>query len=150
MIKIKHYKIFIDTSVLIAATLSNSGASKMIFRLANKKYLTIMLTEKVVQEANKIMRKKYGQIEISDLINLLSDFKKSILLSPSKNEENQFKDIILDQNDTHILAGAKKYQADIILTLDKKHFFSNKILKAKLPYTIKLPGDFLKELRKNS
>jgi putative PIN family toxin of toxin-antitoxin system len=141
-------KVFIDASVVIAAVLSDSGGSALIFKLAKKKYVDIILTERVVQEAHNSLNKKYGSESVLNLFNLLTEFKSNIKSSPKDNECLKYQELIMDEKDCHILAGADKYQTKYLLTLDKKHFFTAKLQAANLPFLILTPGDFLQELRK--
>jgi len=140
-------KVFLDTSVLIAAILNQQGASRVILELAKKDLIDIVFTTKVVQEARHNLLKKYGNHKVLDLYNTVSDLKRNIQPAPEIKSENKYIDIISDHKDCHILAGAEMYQADYLLTFDRKHFFTVKIKNAQLPFEIILPGNFLKMYR---
>ena len=147
MTKKHRHKIFIDTSVLIAAVLSNTGASNYIFRLAEKDIIDIILTVKVLKEARRNLLAKYGQISLKEMQELLIKHKKSIKQDIKKDTEEKFSDLIEDQNDLHILAGANAYKADYLITLDKKHFMTAKLKQSNLLFKIILPGKYLEKLR---
>ena len=140
-------KVFLDTSVLIAAILNKQGASHFILELAKKDLIDIVFTTKVIQEARHNLLKKYGNHKVLDLYNTISDLKRNIQPAPEIKSENKYIEIISDPKDCHILAGADKYSADYLLTFDRGHFFTTKIKNAQLPFEIMLPGDFLKIFR---
>lgn len=144
----KHFDIlFIDTSVLIAAVLGQFGASRYIFRLAEKGLIKIILTEKVLKEAKRNLLAKYNQERLEEMITLLAGHKESIMPDAIERKELEFLDLINDPDDIHILTGAKNYKVDYLITLDRKHFFTKKLKQAHLSFKIMLPGEFLKFLR---
>lgn len=145
----KTIRVFADASVLIAATLSKTGSSRVIYELAMSNKIYLILTDQVVKEARLSLKKKYGTEHLSLFYSLIGDVKESILATPEKKEIEVFTDIILDIDDRHVLAGAMRHNADVLITLDRKHFFTEKIKNAKLSFQIQLPGDFLNEYRKS-
>lgn len=140
-------KVFLDTSVLIAAVLNEAGASRIVIELSKKDLIKIIITNTVIQEARSNLLKKYGKHKVLDLYNTISALKNSIQLAPEASDENKFVNIISDPKDYHILAGANKYRADYLLTFDRRHFFTAKIKNTHLTFRIVLPGDFLKTYR---
>ena len=48
--------------------------------------------------------------------------------------------------DVHVLASATKGKADYLITLDRKHFLAPSVRRAKLPFAILTPGEFLRRL----
>ena len=139
-------KLFIDASVLVAATFSDTGASFFIFRLAEKGLVDITITEEIVRESRSSLARNYEQKIVFSMIKMLSRHKKSI--KPDIDNYPSYKELIEDKKDLHVLAGAKEYEADFLITLDRKHFMTEKLAKANLPFEIILPGDYLKILRK--
>lgn len=140
-------KVFLDTSVLIAAILNRQGASHFIIELGKKDLIKIVITAKIIQEARSNLLKKYGRHKVLDLYNTVSALKKCVHSTPDSKDENKFLNIISDPKDCHILAGANKYSVDFLLTFDRRHFFTIKIKSAQLPFEIMLPGNFLKMYR---
>jgi len=57
-----------------------------------------------------------------------------------------YKDTIEEKVDP-ILFGAKQSKADFLITLDKKHFFTEKLLKEKFSFKILTPGQFITDLK---
>ena len=138
--------VLIDASALMAATLKETGASRVIINLAQKNFIKIVLTDLIFKEAHRNLKAKYGQAELLTFFQLLKDFKEQI---KPHALESDYLDLIdfIEPKDFHVLAAAQKYQADYLVTLDKKHFFTEKLSNAKMPFQILLPGDFLTKFR---
>lgn len=102
-------KVFLDTSVLIAAVLNQQGASRVIVELGKKDLIKIIISTKVIQEARNNLLKKYGKQKVLDLYNIVSALKRSVKPASEIRNETKFIDIISDPKDYHILAGASKY-----------------------------------------
>ncbi|MFH1854937.1 MAG: putative toxin-antitoxin system toxin component, PIN family [bacterium] len=145
----KSPRVFIDASVLIAAVLGKTGASRVLFELAKKHYLEIILTSEIIQEAKQSLARKYGQDEVQALCRILNDRKQAVRPALSNTDLDKFDSLIADPADRHVLAGAQKYRAEYLVTLDRKHFFTRKLFHARLNFQIMLPGDFLREFRQN-
>lgn len=117
-------KVFIDSSVLIAALLSNSGGSAVILRQGRDKKITMIISDNVVGE----------------VVEKLAKIKKS------KEELREYLDLVSDPKDAHILAGAKLSHCDILVTLDKKHLLNLEIKNKFKPLKIVSPKEFLEGL----
>jgi predicted nucleic acid-binding protein len=53
---------------------------------------------------------------------------------------------IIDPKDAHVLASAVSARVEVLLTLDRRHFFVQRVRSAALPFSIVTPGDFLRRL----
>lgn len=142
--------LFLDTSVVIAAVFSRNGGSRAIFDLAREGWLQPVITKTGVLEAYKKIQRTYGQSELIVLQNLLTDFQSDIKPSPAPADLEKYNHLIDDQDDRHILAGAVNHKVEYLITLDKKHFFTEKLAKANLGFSICTPGMFLSEFREKS
>lgn len=140
-------QVFTDASVVVAATLSPTGGSALIFKLANKDKFQLVLTKSVFLEAHLILKNKYQPRQLADLHRLLSVFKDSIKTTPTTKEQELFSSFIDDPKDYHVLAGAVKHQVDFLLTFDRRHFMTEKLQRANLSFTINTPGQFLEYFR---
>ena len=69
-----------------------------------------------------------------------------ILLESLPKIKESFKQYVLDENDAHILAGAKAAKADFLITYNVKDFKIDKIKKDLNILTL-TPGNFLQYLR---
>lgn len=150
MVKEKKLRVFVDASVLIAGILSNQGASRAIVNLGREGVLDLVITEEIIKEVYISVKNKYPDIKYSEsLYQVISGLKKCIQKNPDWQETNQFTGLISDHNDRYVLAGAYKYKVNTLVTLDRKHFFTDDLNRANLPFTIQLPGDFMKIYRTN-
>ncbi len=139
--------LFLDTSVILAAVFSSRGGSAGILDLVRKNFLKIIITEAVVIEAHRKIQKKYGVKELATLEKVLTGFQASIKSTPPKAEWKKFDKYITDQDDRHILASADIYTVDYLVTLDKKHFFTEEIGRVPSKFKIHTPHTFLTDFR---
>lgn len=143
-------RIFLDASVVVSATLSPDGGSAVIFGLASKGIIQLVLTERVFREARLGIKRKYNEQRLADLYTLLVPYRDSIKPTPTQKEQQRFLELIEDPHDCHVLAGAVKHKVEFLITLDKKHFLTEKLEKANLGFSICTPGMFLSEFREQS
>ncbi len=143
-------RLFLDTSVIMAAVFSPRGGSSGIIDLAKSDMLDLVITESVVLEAHRKLKRKYSQKEQQVLQQILAPLRTSIKPSASSKEIKQFDHLINDVDDRHVLAGAAKYYADYIITLDRKHFMTEQLQATVSLYRIMAPGEFLRHYREQS
>src|SRR5512136_2421328 len=67
----RNLRVFLDTSVIIAAVLSPGGGGRMLFRLAATGFLKIVLGPSVIRETDEVVRRKVPA-SLPDLANLLA------------------------------------------------------------------------------
>lgn len=135
-------KIFIDSSVIIAGLLSDSGGSAKIMGFCESKLLEGHISSQVVEEISSVIKRKIP--EISEDFNALVRFSNlKILKMVPKEIQSKAKTWITDPNDSHILAAAKHLQVDYLLTLDIHHFIKDKSVAKKSQLKILTPKEFL-------
>lgn len=137
--------VFLDANIFFAATLSSDGGSALILRLSQHKIIKCITSKLILYEAERNIREKLGEKAISKYHKLLKDSNISIAPSISETDIMKYSSII-EEKDMHVLASATKCDAKIIITLDKKHFFTKSVLDAKLPFKIMVPKEFLVEI----
>lgn len=140
-------RVFLDASVIVAASLSARGGSALIFQLAKSGHVSLLLTEAVVQEAHRSIKTKAGELALNHFYQLLAAHKEAIKLTPTPGELHEFTAVIVDPDDRHVLAAAKKYRATALLTLDRKHFMTDVLRQSSLGFAILTPGEFIRQLR---
>jgi len=140
-------RVFVDTSVFVAAILSSTGGSYYI--LSNfKDKVKFQTSRYVLEEIDHVLDSKF--LNQSGLRNklflLLSVADIAILQNPSRYLLNALSEVISNK-DSPILAGALK-DSDILLTLDNE-FFGKKIteLARKKNLNILKPKDFIELLK---
>lgn len=141
-------KVFLDSSVLIAACGSKTGASAFVLGYCRKEKIQGLINIKAVGEAKKNVLLKFGEIEKKRLLYYLKMANLVIVPSSSVEEISRCEKVI-NSKDAPMLAGAIKSKADFLLSLDKKHFFNSKVQKFTGKLKIITPGDFvIKYLKK--
>jgi predicted nucleic acid-binding protein len=55
---LKNRKVFLDTSVVFAAVLSDQGGARVLFRLAEIGAIRLMIGPSVLKEADEVVRRK--------------------------------------------------------------------------------------------
>ena len=138
--------IFLDANIIFTAIFSKSGASNLLFQLAEKysKKIQLVTSKYAIQEAHKnlLLKCKIPDLEL--------EFAHKVALLNKVFHDNadtidfDFYSKIIQEKDAPILHAANKLKANFLITLDKKDFFSSKIKKVKFIYKIVTPGEFLK------
>ncbi|MDP4008061.1 MAG: PIN domain-containing protein [Candidatus Peregrinibacteria bacterium] len=137
--------IFIDSSVVVAALFSSTGASAEIFELCEMSFCKAVISECVVDEVERTLKKK--SIEHLNIFrDLLKISKVKILPKPTKKELNTASSWIKDPDDVHILASAKSVNVDALLTLDIRHFIKDENVSRLSGLDIFTPGEFLNSI----
>lgn len=139
-------KIFLDSSVLYAATLSAKGGSRRILEEAAERNLKLVITPYVLEEVRQSLQTKNPE-STQKFDALLNQYQLSVIKNPSEKEVVQFISLrVVPENDAPILAGARKAGATHLLTLDKKHFLSpNTLEQVKGYFKISTPGDYIRK-----
>ncbi|MCD6535354.1 MAG: putative toxin-antitoxin system toxin component, PIN family [Deltaproteobacteria bacterium] len=133
--------ITLDTNTLLAALLSQSGASHLIFRLIVEERLKMAISTPILFEYEAVLKRDHilarinittNQVEdILDLLTLLAD-KRSIYYRLRPN--------LLDENDNIFVECAFTSNSQYLITSNIKDFNCG-ILKSH-PFTVVTPGDF--------
>lgn len=138
-------RVFLDANVYFSGSRSPSGGSAVILQLVRLKKLNLSATREVLHEAERNIRQKETMAARLRFYQLLSDAKPKMIEIDRDQAEKNFSNLI-NRKDTYVLEGAKKAKADFLVTLDKKHFFTQKVHEANLPFQIVFPGDLLQYL----
>ncbi len=136
--------IFLDASVFIAASGSPEGGSFVVLDLCKRGRFRAVCTRRVLQEAERNIRCKLGTKALLRFYRELADLNPT-LEAPPTPEEVAACEPIVGEKDAHVLAAALRSEADVLLTLDRKHFMAKKVQEAGLRPKIATPGDFLRE-----
>lgn len=138
----KNLKIFLDASVLVAATISETGGSFRIINEARLHGFDLVISRFAFREAERNVQEKYP-FRLRYLY-YLSSFCNFIPEPPDALIE--ILDDLIDPKDVPILAAAIHGCADMLLTLDKVHFLKNEKLGQLIPnLSILSPGSFIKK-----
>jgi len=138
-------KLFLDASIFIAAAGSPSGGSSAVLELCRKGHFEAVTTKLILLEAEKNIREKLPREALLRFYRGLGTLPL-IIQEPAKSEDIDTYTALIDEKDAHVLASAVKSGADLLLTLDRKHFMTTKMRRARLKVLIATPGDFLRHL----
>ena len=133
-------KIFLDSSVLFSAVNSPTGGSARLFTLKNSKLLTSTL---VLTEVERNVREKLQTHHLERFFILVEKIR-IIEGKPDERLIAKAKKVIVEK-DAAILSEAKRSKARILVTLDRKHFFTDKAKEFFHPGKIKTPKDIFSD-----
>lgn len=135
-------KAFLDASVLVAAALSPKGGSFRILTEAAVRNVQLRASRYAYGEAERNIKEKYPH-RLEEFYHLTQFFVFTI--EPSKKLVEETMEVI-DFKDTAVLAAALNIHADVLLTLDRKHFLENPLIRKRYPLMeILAPGDFIQK-----
>lgn len=139
----KKYKVFLDTSVILSGLNSSFGASAAIISLFKTNQVEIIISREVIEEMQRVVNKKFPLL-LGSYFDFLTT-KPKIIPKPSLRDLKRAS-LIIRSEDTPILAGAIKSNADFLITLDKK--FGKILEHKKLRFQTVTPAEFLQIYRK--
>lgn len=140
----KRSKVFVDSDVVLSSLISSKGAAHFLLNGVELDFVisNISLTE-IIRGVKKL------DLSIADL-NLLKTKLKTVKLKNDKLNQQKIKGdfgkYTLDENDAHIVAGAKKAKAKVILSYNIRDFNRQKI-NAELGVVVLTPAQYLQYLR---
>ncbi|MDD3818789.1 MAG: PIN domain-containing protein [Actinomycetota bacterium] len=138
----KKNKVFLDASVFIAAAGSESGGSSLVLKICGGLHFSAVVSRKILLEAQINIRKKLPSEALLRFYKEIDRLNPEVINPLTEGNLSNYNDIIT-LKDCHVLAGAIESKASFLITLDRKHFKTEAIMKANLPVTIMTPGEFL-------
>ena len=138
-------RVFLDTSVLFAAVLSETGGARLILKLGETGVLHLWVGPRVLQEVDGVLARKAP--ESKTLFALLLD-RSRVEIGPASDSEasSHAERAVRYAPDVRVLAEALASEVDYFVTLDRQHFIDNPLV-FDLPFRVGTPGDFLAWLR---
>ncbi len=134
-------RVFLDTSVLFAAVLSETGGARFILELGESDVVQLWVGPRVLQEADGVLARKAPKSK-AIFAALLDRAKVSVGPHPDEAALAQANAIVDYPPDAHILAEALAAEVDYLVSLDRKHLVG-KPKESELPFPLGTPGDFL-------
>lgn len=129
----------------IAAAGSESGASALVVELCRHGRVTGVSSRLVLLEAERNIRSKLKPPSLLRFYQILGALELE-LAEECTDEEVELQSKTIHPKDAHVLAAALKAESAVLLTLDRKHFFTRALANAGLPVRIMTPGDYLRGL----
>jgi putative PIN family toxin of toxin-antitoxin system len=133
-------KLFLDANIFIAGSASPEGGSAIILQACKKGLFQAVTTELVLVEAERNIRKKLDKKVLGRFHKVIKEV--GIEIYPPATTASHYQKIITPK-DAHVLAAAIESNCDYLITLDRRHFFTPKILKTDLPVKIIIPKNFI-------
>ncbi|MEW5873017.1 MAG: PIN domain-containing protein [Chloroflexota bacterium] len=137
-------RIFLDTSVIFAAVLSESGGARVLFKLGEAGALQLIVGSSVFRESEQVVRRK-APASLPKLAYLLESGMVEIATRPSDEFFEQARAMVVYEPDAYVLAEAMAAEPDWFITHDKAHFL-NTNLDSRLTIRIGTPGDLIQAL----
>ena len=135
--------VFVDSSVLFSAVNSPTGGSSKLFVLKDVKLTTSKL---VLAETERNVRQKLHEYHL-DRFFMLVDKLEILRQLPDKKLIKKAKKVIVAK-DSVILAESKKSTADFLVTLDKKHFLTDRVIMFLTPQKVLTPKMLIEKIEK--
>ena len=138
-------KVFLDANVYFAGFLSSQGASALVLQLARRKKIQVIATKLVLHEADRSLRKKTNPQTLKSFHRFLQETK--IQIQPAVDDKSLQKyESLIHPKDVSVIAAAVEAKADYLITLDRRHFLTEKIQSEIKKIKMITPGDFIREL----
>ena len=136
-------RLFLDANIFFAAVCSEHGGSRFLFRLQEKGCITLFSSTFDLEEARRNLELKQGQKALTLFLKLVSQLSFVDKL-PSSSEEIKKYEGVLPFKDILIISAAQRHPIYALITLDKKDFFNKKVQNFNLPFSIMMPGDYIR------
>ena len=143
----KSPKVFLDTSVIIAAVLSPTGGARALFYLGEAGLLRLVVGLNVLREADEVVRRKVPQ-SLPLLAQLLAAGLVETCSAPTKQQVEAAQLFVQYSPDAYVLAEAIRAQPDWFITHDKEHFLTSQPVEG-LPFGTGTPGDLLQKIKED-
>ena len=133
--------VFVDSSVLFSAVSSVTGGSAKLFTLQT---ISLITSRVVLAEVERNIRGKLAEYHLERFF-LLVEYIKVLDIQPDDDLIEEAKLVIVPK-DAVILAQAKRAKTDVLVTLDRKHFFTTKVFHFVSPQKVVTPKILLEEI----
>ena len=134
-------RVFLDTSALFAAAISESGGARMILKLGEAGAVSLWVGPLVLNEAEAALAKKSPKSKA--YFALLLDSANVQIGEPATPDALSLAASVVDYlPDAQVLAEALTVGVDYFVSLDKKHLLGNPRA-GRLPFPVGTPGDLL-------
>ncbi len=137
----KSHRIFLDTSVIFAAVLSETGGARKLFRFGEAGVLKLIIGKSVIRECEQVVRRK-APTSLPALAYLLELGMVEISTQSPDDFIEQAIAIVAYEPDAYVLAEAIGAEPDWFITHDKAHFLNVKP-GSSLTIRIGTPGDLI-------
>lgn len=141
-------RVFLDASVLFAASYSKTGSSRDLLREGIRGNLRIVVGQHVLEETERNLAQK-APAALSAFHELLTLVAAEAVDKPTVQELRQAATYI-DLKDAPIVAAAVKAKVDYLVTWDRKHFLDDPKVAETSGLTITTSDELMIVVRKQS
>jgi putative PIN family toxin of toxin-antitoxin system len=141
----KNPKIFLDTSVIIAAVMSPAGGARLLFHLSQAEIIHLVVGKGILKETEEVLQRKAPHL-LGLLAQLLDEANIEVEKAPTSKKMRLAESLIEYMPDANVLAQAISAKPDWLVSHDREHFIGNAALDD-LPFKIGTPGDVIAWLR---
>ena len=138
------WKVFLDTSALIAGIVSASGAAREVLRLCEAGVVAAVVSRQVLTEADRTLSEKLPSL-VSGYRELMRRMAPLLIDDPSRRDVDRAA-LVIHKKDAPILAAAINAKVGYLITWNTRHFKRPAVRKA-VSFKIMTPGEFLVEFR---
>lgn len=138
-------KVFFDASVIIAAMLSSTGGSALLFQYIKLGEITGITSQTVIDEVIEKDKAKKLKRSKQDIERFISQSGLLVRKRVTPSEIVTYQDSV-DIKDAHLIAGARLTKCAYLVSLDKKHLLKAEIKEKFLPLRIVSPKELLEEI----
>ncbi len=142
----RRWRVFLDTSALIAGIISPTGAAREVLRLCEAGVVESMVSRQVLVEADRNISGKLPAL-ISGFRDWMHHMSPVMVEDPSKKEAAEAARII-HAKDAPILSAAINAGVDYLITWNTRHYHKPSVMKA-VRFKIVTPGKFLDDFRRS-
>jgi predicted nucleic acid-binding protein len=135
--------IFFDANILFSAAYSPHGGSAKSFNITQTHHHSITSTHAIAEAEKNIVTKTNHTILVR-FFNLVKQMHLITNISTPYQTDIYYG--LTHPKDIPILIAARETHANILLTLDRRHFFSERMKQTTFPFHIMTPGDFIQSL----
>ena len=143
--KVKRWKVFLDTSALIAGVVSPTGAAREVLRLCEAHVVDLILSKQVLTEADRNISAKLSAV-LPEYHALLKSLAPMVVDDPVQHLVKEAGRVI-NQKGAPILAAARDAEVDYLVSWDTRHFHTDSV-RAFVRFQVVTPGEFLRDFRR--
>ncbi len=138
----KRQRLFLDSNCWFSGAVSPGGGAGVLLGYAAKGLVIVCISEKILEETARNLQNKAPQIAVNRFFATLQLTSVEFIDNPRPEEEMVWNNITVPK-DCHVLAGALKADAHMLITLDRKHILIQKV-KVAYPIPVMEPGDYIR------
>lgn len=116
-------KVFIDSSVLIAAAISPTGSARELITKALRSKIQVVISDLVIEETQRNLTEKVPKALPS--LQLFLEALNPEVVTPTKSLVGRVAKMV-EAKDAPIVAGAVIAEADYLVSFDRKHLLQYK------------------------